>query len=75
MSDIKDVIVFLDSYDEGYCWVVRKCPFCGGRHYHGAGNIKLDPYCFLGCRLSHCCGKQYNLVPFDNKQIAQTGEE
>lgn len=40
-------------------WVVARCPFCGKRHWHGAGPPGVDPREFLGSRVSHCCGKAH----------------
>jgi hypothetical protein len=42
-------------------WIVDDCPFCGKRHYHGAGTPDMkEP--ILGGRQSHCSpGGQYLL--------------
>lgn len=34
-------------------WVIT-CPYCGEKHYHGAGKIGDDPTRFLGHRSAHC---------------------
>lgn len=41
----------------GYCyqWEVLQCPFCGKKHWHGAGDDPSDP--ILGYRVSHCSGR------------------
>lgn len=38
-------------------WVIAKCPFCGKRHAHGAGDGE-DPRRFLGSRVPHCIDKR-----------------
>jgi len=35
-------------------WVVSWCPFCGKRHWHGAGDPKDPPQLGLGSRQPHC---------------------
>ena len=37
-------------------WVVQKCPYCGKKHYHGAGGKRDNPLTFLGHRVAHCFG-------------------
>lgn len=44
---------------KGRQWVVARCPFCGKRHWHGAGPPDGDPREFLGSRVSHCSGDAY----------------
>jgi hypothetical protein len=39
---------------QGGQWVIRGCPFCFKRHYHGAGGAEDDPRQFLGSRAPHC---------------------
>jgi hypothetical protein len=50
------------SKDHVWVWTVRKCPFCGKTHNHGAGD-GADPRTYLGSRVAHClCGGEYRLV-------------
>lgn len=37
----------------GRQWVVLRCPYCGRRHYHGAGG-GANPRDYLGHRVAHC---------------------
>ena len=38
----------------GHQWVVGRCPYCGRKHYHGAGRNGEDPRKLLGHRVAHC---------------------
>jgi hypothetical protein len=35
-------------------WMIPACPYCGEKHYHGAGYRGEDPNRYLGHRESHC---------------------
>ncbi len=37
---------------DGWLWIVAKCPLCGRRHVHGAGDGDMPG--LLGHRVSHC---------------------
>ena len=41
--------------DANYGWRVSECPWCGGEHIHGGGDIDSDPRALLGHRAGHCC--------------------
>ena len=41
-------------------WVIDDCPYCHGKHTHGAGEWENDPNRFLTHRTSHCP------TPFNN---------
>jgi hypothetical protein len=48
-----------------YDWMIPKCPYCGKKHWHGAGDDINEVHRFLGDRVAHCTGaglKQYRLV-------------
>lgn len=48
-------------------WVVQKCPYCGGKHFHGAGgdNVsKEEARKLLGHRASHCIKELPNNVGY-----------
>ena len=38
-------------------WVVKRCPLCRQKHFHGAGAPDQDPRDFLGHRVGHCSGR------------------
>jgi len=38
-------------------WVVKRCPLCRRKHFHGAGTPDMDPRAFLGHRSPHCGGR------------------
>ena len=71
------VPVRLSKGEDSNQWIVICCPYCGEKHFHGAGSSKSDPLSFLGHRLPHCTGDkqglpQYELVladqPIANRQ-------
>ncbi len=37
-----------------WSWVIQRCPYCGERHYHGAGEPGENPRRWLGTRVPHC---------------------
>jgi len=41
--------------DGNYGWRIPECPWCGGEHIHGGGDIDSDPRTALGHRAEHCC--------------------
>lgn len=49
-----------------YLWQVVQCPYCGGKHHHGAGKDPELVDTFLGHRVAHCAagaeGGGYYLV-------------
>jgi hypothetical protein len=62
MRDIPVVEVSLRRGPRNNSWIVKKCPYCGKRHEHGAGRSDQNPGEFLGGRVSHCSpGGQYSL--------------
>lgn len=71
------VEAYLKINKDNRSWVVDKCPFCGKRHIHGAGNLDADPDFYLGIQDSHCCGKfkkqKYNLIKVEN--VEKTGKD
>jgi len=44
-------------------WVVQNCPYCGKKHFHGAGGPEDDPTKFLGHRSAHCDAPGVNTFP------------
>ena len=50
------------AFMDGETIIVPSCPYCGGRHVHGAGGAKRDSYDF-GTRVAHCKqGGDYLLI-------------
>jgi hypothetical protein len=43
-------------------FVVIRCPYCGGRHQHGAGQVHENPQDFASSRRSHCGSGEYILT-------------
>ena len=43
-------------------WIVDACPFCGGRHVHGAGVPESDSLAYLGHRAADCGRGGYSLT-------------
>jgi len=51
--------------DNVWQWQLLKCPYCGGKHLHGAGDNPDRVNAFLGHRVAHCddpSGKGYILT-------------
>jgi hypothetical protein len=66
-DDIPDAYVTIKHYERARLWVLHKCPICGDRHIHGAGEIgEGNPCRYLGHRNPHCqpffASSGYNLV-------------
>lgn len=66
-DDVKATVVLqLEPGDEFFesalLWVVESCPYCGGKHVHGAGSVGDDPRKLLNHRVSHCGPWGYDLV-------------
>ncbi len=53
-SNIPEALVRLDSDGTYWQWVTLSCPFCGGRHKHGAGQLNANPRKRLDVRVAHC---------------------
>lgn len=49
-----------------WTWVVARCPLCGDRHVHGAGD-GADPRALLGHRVPHCVER----VPLDGYVLVE----
>jgi hypothetical protein len=47
-------------------WIVQKCPYCGEKHIHGAGEGKDDPMKFLSHRVAHCGDPYIRKEGFNN---------
>lgn len=51
-------------------WEALRCPYCGDKHDHSAGDPSEDPRRFLGGRQSHCMeGDEYRLVEWTGQQL------
>jgi len=60
----KTPMVYANLDEEGCCWIIPECPYCGESHTHGAGLKHLDsghthgpgynPREFLGHRQAAC---------------------
>jgi len=66
-EDVKAVVVLrmepaTECFEAAQFWVVECCPYCGGRHVHGAGAFGGDPRQRLGYRVAHCGPWGYELV-------------
>jgi hypothetical protein len=62
MTDTPPVVpcvVIWSEAEGGWVATVISCPFCGGRHRHGAG---LGPHPEMGVRLPPCGDIRYRLV-------------
>lgn len=54
-----------------YLWEVIACPYCGQKHWHGAGDDPKRVNQFLSHRVEHCiddnaCAAGYDLVREDS---------
>ena len=47
-------LVTLHGGPHGYQWILTHCPYCGGEHRHGGGDLNGDPRTLLGVRVAHC---------------------
>lgn len=51
-------------------WEVVRCPYCGDKHDHSAGELIDDSRRFLGGRQSHCLdGDEYRLVEWTGQKL------
>ena len=68
MSDksIPKVKCRLVNDDGCWQWHVLRCCYCGGEHWHGAGDGS-DPTSLLGHRLAHCSTDNVGYVLVDNR--------
>lgn len=63
-----EAIADLCTADNSPTWIVRVCPFCGGKHTHGAGGLGAERKKYIGNRVPHCrdmalrSGKEYSLI-------------
>ncbi len=53
-----DVFLQQDTATGMNFWIIEKCPYCGNRHKHHAGNDNDDPKDYLGHQKS-LCTKRY----------------
>jgi len=79
VSDLKDSsnktefpIAFVQLKSDPYvktlrAWEIIQCPYCGGKHLHGAGSIHDDPRDFLGLRRIHCYNDNYDYLHTDEE--------
>lgn len=54
-------------------WVVLRCPYCGKRHEHGAGEFGEEPRQYLGGRKAHCHPMEYGRGEY--RLVEWTGEK
>ena len=73
-QEIPKVWVYLKRHPEdNNSWIAPDCPFCGGKHSHGAGPSGENPLDYLDPpRRAHCTGGgEYRLVPYDLKKLTR----
>lgn len=50
-------------------WIINECPYCGGRHSHGAGTPPQPPREFLGHRQVKCAEGSPNLIRSEARKV------
>jgi hypothetical protein len=48
-------------------WVIDLCPYCGQKHFHGAGLPGENPSDFLGDRCAHCVSQESRIYVLEDQ--------